>query len=215
MPIFLSNIAGRVTSITMNVMLLSMGGQRAISVYGVLMYVGETLQPLVYGICDSVQPAIGYNWGAKRLDRTRALARYCFISAAAVSCLSAGLMLMIPEPLVRLFTTGADPEFISLGVFALRIYGTSKLLQWFSFAAQSYMTAVEKMKYATVLSLASAVVFPMIFIFALYPLGLTGLWLNATATMLFCGVLSAVILYKFKKETAVTVPCDAGAADDD
>lgn len=58
-PNFLSGIAGRLTSIVMNVILLKMGGAMAVSVYGVIVYVGDTLQQLLYGTCDGMQPAIG------------------------------------------------------------------------------------------------------------------------------------------------------------
>lgn len=37
-PSFLNNIAGRITSILMNTVLLQMGGERAVSVYGILMF---------------------------------------------------------------------------------------------------------------------------------------------------------------------------------
>ena len=54
-PNFLSNVAGRLTSILMNIILLKIGGAMAVSVYGVLVYVGDTLQQLLYGTCDGMQ----------------------------------------------------------------------------------------------------------------------------------------------------------------
>ena len=62
-PNFLNNIAGRITSILMNVILVRLGGETAVSVYGILMYADGFIQPLLYGMCDSLQPAVGYNWG--------------------------------------------------------------------------------------------------------------------------------------------------------
>ena len=38
-PNFLNNIAGRLTSILMNMLLVRLGGERAVSIYGILMYV--------------------------------------------------------------------------------------------------------------------------------------------------------------------------------
>ena len=57
-PNFLNNIAGRITSIIMNFILVRMGGETAVSVYGILMYVEGFIQPLLYGMCDSLQPAV-------------------------------------------------------------------------------------------------------------------------------------------------------------
>ena len=200
MPIFLNNVSGRITSVAMNKALISMGGDSAVSIYGIQMYVGEIIQPIIYGICDSLQPAIGYNWGAKRFDRVKSLVKCVFGTSAGVSILSFGLMWFIPDVLVGLFAPNPDAAFLAEATTALRIYAFSKLLFWFAFATQSYMTAVEKSLYATLISVGAAFVFPMIFIFALYDLGLTGLWLNAPLTMLACCILAAVLLIIFTKE---------------
>ncbi len=200
MPIFLNNISGRVTSIAMNKALISMGGDPAVAIYGILMYVGEIIQPLIYGICDSLQPAIGYNWGAKRFDRVRALSKCTFIASAVVSLVSFAMMWTIPELLVSLFTKSTDIAFLAEAVKALKIYAISRLIFWFSFATQSYMTAVEKPFYATLISVGSAFVFPMALIFALQRLGLLGLWLNAPLTMVLTTLLAIVIMIIFTKE---------------
>ena len=56
-PNFLNNIAGRITSIVMNAILVRLGGETAVSVYGILMFADGFIQPLLYGMCDSLQPA--------------------------------------------------------------------------------------------------------------------------------------------------------------
>jgi putative MATE family efflux protein len=200
MPVFLNNVSGRITSIAMNKALISMGGDRAVAIYGIQMYVGEIIQPLIYGICDSTQPAIGYNWGAKRFDRVKKLVKCVFGASATVSIISFAMMWIIPDLLVALFTTSTDAYFINEAIRALRIFAFSKLIFWFAFATQSYMTALEKSLYATLISVGAAFIFPMIFIFALYNLGLTGLWLNAPLTMVACCVMSTIILFLFAKE---------------
>lgn len=65
-PIFMQNISSRIYSLLMNAALLSLGGDIAIASYGVLLYSGGLIQPLIYGQADAMQPAIGYNWGAKK-----------------------------------------------------------------------------------------------------------------------------------------------------
>ena len=46
-PELLNNIAGRVTSIIMNAILVRLGGETAVSVYGVLMFAEGFIQPLL------------------------------------------------------------------------------------------------------------------------------------------------------------------------
>ncbi len=199
-PIFLANISGRVTSVVMNKALISMGGDSAVAIYGIQMYLGEVLNPVIYGICDSTQPAIGYNWGAKRLDRVKKLAKCIFSASAIVSIISFLAMWFMPNILISLFTTSTDTAFLNEATKALKIFAISKLFFWFAFATQSYMTAVGKSFYATLISVGSAFIFPMIFIFSLDSIGLTGLWLNAPITMALCCVMSVIILIVFKKE---------------
>lgn len=200
MPIFLSNISGRVTSVVMNKALISMGGDSAVAIFGIQMYLGEVLNPVIYGICDSTQPAIGYNWGARRFDRVKKLAKCIFTASATVSIVAFCAMWFLPDLLISLFTTSTDIAFLNEAARALKIFAVSKLFFWFAFSTQCYMTAVEKSFFATLISVGSAFIFPMIFIFALNSLGLTGLWLNAPLTMGACALMSIILLLIFRKE---------------
>lgn len=65
LSVFLNNIAARVTSLVFNVILLAEGGEDAVSTYGVLMYIDGFIQPIIYGMSDSLQPCISYNYGSK------------------------------------------------------------------------------------------------------------------------------------------------------
>lgn len=199
-PAFLSNIAGRITSIVMNAALLSTGGQDAVSIWGILMYVGETIQPIVYGMCDALSPAIGYNYGAGLFSRVKTLARYIYTASAIVSLFAALLMLFVPEMLVSLFTKNTAPEFVSEATAALRIYAFSRFTVWFSFATQIYMTAVDRPLFATVISLASSLVIPVALVFLLSSLGLTGLWLNPTLTAALTALLALILFLRFQKK---------------
>ena len=62
------------------------------------------------------------------------------------------------------------------------------------------MLAIEKPVPASVISVSTTLVFPLILIVALWPLGLTRIWLNLAGTSLLAGILSAVILLKDRAE---------------
>lgn len=121
-PNFLNNIAGRITSIMMNAILVRLGGETAVSVYGVLMFADGVIQPLLYGMCDSLQPAVGYNWGAGQFSRVKAIEKCCFSASAIVSLLSVVVIALFPEFITRLFVADASGEVLSLSVSALRLF---------------------------------------------------------------------------------------------
>lgn len=199
-PNFLNNIAGRITSILMNAILVRLGGETAVSVYGVLMFVDGFVQPLLYGMCDSLQPAVGYNWGAGKFSRVRAIEKCCFVASGVVSLTSAAAITLFPEEITGLFIADAGAQTTALSVSALYLFSITYVTRWFSFAAQSYMLAVEKPVAASLISVSTALFFPVILIGALWPLGLTGIWLNFPATALLAAVLSLVILLKLRRE---------------
>ena len=199
-PNFLNNIAGRITSIIMNAILVRTGGETAVSVYGILMYVDGFVQPLLYGMCDSLQPAVGFNWGARMFSRVRAIERCCFGASAVVALCSAVLIVIMPELITRLFVSNPEPSVMAMSAGALRLFALTYITRWFSFATQSYMLAIEKPLAASLISVSTALIFPVMLIAILWPLGLTGIWINFPATSLLAGVMSFIILRRLKPQ---------------
>ncbi len=62
------------------------------------------------------------------------------------------------------------------------------------------MLAIERSGAATLISVSTALIFPVLLVAVLWPLGLTGLWLNFAGTSLLAGVLSAFIMLRFKRD---------------
>lgn len=195
-PNFLSNIAGRITSIVMNLLFVRFGGEAAVSVYGILMYVDGFIQPLLYGMCDSLQPAVGYNWGAGRFSRVRALEKCCFTASLTISLVSGIVIFLFPSRITLLFMADANAAFMAMCVGALQLFALTYITRWLSFAAQSYMLAVGKALPASIISLSLALIFPVLFVAVFWPLGLTGLWLNLAGSSLMAGLLALFLLWQ-------------------
>lgn len=199
-PNFLGNIAGRITEIFMNILLLRFGGASAVSIYGVLMYTGETIQSFLYGICDSLQPAVGYNWGAGRKDRVKAIEKCCFTASAVLSLSAAVLIYFFPAQIISLFVKDGGAVFMDTAIFAMQIFSLTFITRWFSFAVQSCMTAIDKPVYASVLSVSTSMALPLLLVLIFLPLKLTGIWLNFPATYALAAGMAVFILLRFKKE---------------
>lgn len=203
MPNFLNNIAGRLFSLVMNVLLIHMGGTLAVSAFSVLMYCSDLVQPVLYGLCDSMQPAIGYNWGAASYHRVKTLAKCVFVSTAVVSAFAFALMFSIPRQLASIFVDSSETALLNLSARALKLFSVEFFFWWFGFAAQSFFNAVQKPKNAAILSVSTAIVFPLLMVILLWPLGLDGLWLNQAATYVPVGIIAFVMLRRLQKNLAV------------
>ena len=62
------------------------------------------------------------------------------------------------------------------------------------------MRAEERPLRASLISVGTALVFPVLLIAVLWPLGLTGIWLNFAGTALLAAILSLIILRKVRSE---------------
>ncbi len=202
-PVFLNNVAGRVTSVLMNISLMTLGikylgeggGTTAVAVYSVLMYAGELCQPLLYGMSDSLSPAIGYNYGAEKYERVKKIARCNYIGSFAVSFAASIAMFFFSKQLVSVFVDANDAVLLSLSSHALRLFCIAYLFRWFAIATQSFLCAIEKTVAATLLSVATALVFPVITLGSLWVLGLDGIWLNTFGTALLSFLFGMFLLW--------------------
>lgn len=200
MPAFLNNVAGRVTSVLLNSALLRTGGEQAVAVYGLLQYVGAFAYPLIYGLCDALQPAVGYNWGARQINRVISLEKHIFAASAVISLTLGAVMLVFPEALVGIFMGEMDASFVALARRAFRLYSTAWVLYWFPMATTGFLTALERSRDASVMTVFTVLVAPVLALWALGPLGLDGLWLNVTAATAVAAVLSMRMMWVLRRD---------------
>ena len=116
------------------------------------------------------------------------------------------MLLAFPGAVTALFLSDMDASFLAVAQTAIRLFALTYLTRWFSFAVQSLMTALERPLAASLISTANALLFPVILIALLWPLGLTGIWLNFPATSLLAGLLSGVILLRFIRRGGINAP---------
>lgn len=197
-PVFLSNVSAHITGILFNAVLLKVGGAAAVTVYGVLMYAGDILRMPLYGACDSLQPALGYNWGAGNGKRVMSIARCCLMAAFLISLAGTAVMFFFPSQIVSLFLTSDSVQVTRMAVHALRIYSVTAVVRCFGFAIQSFLIALDKPGPATVLSVANAFVLPLILLAVLWPLGLDGVWMNMPINAAIVSIMALVMLRKIK-----------------
>ncbi|MBP3893209.1 MAG: MATE family efflux transporter [Atopobiaceae bacterium] len=200
MPAFLNNVAGRVTSVLLIAALLAQGGEDAVAVYGALMYASDVVFPLLYGTCDSLQPAVGYNLGAKRTDRVVKLEKRVFAACAAISVSLAVIMFAFPRELTLMFIANPSDSILSLAGSAFRLFSIAYFLRWLPMCTQAFYTAIERPKPASAFSLFSVLVAPLATLVLLDPLGLDGLWLNLPVATLASTAVAIVMLVRLRRE---------------
>ena len=207
-PVFLSNVSGRVTSILMNIMLMMKGatelgeggGQTAVAVYAVLMYASDLCWPLLYGISDSLSPALGYNWGAKNYSRVKSIAKCAYIGTATIGLISTSVLFFFPDVIASWFVNAEEVRLFEISAHAIKLFCFAYLFRWIAVTTQSYFTAIEKPLQATFMSVAVAFVFPLVLFGVFWGLGLDGIWINFVGVNALAAILAAILLSRLMRE---------------
>jgi putative MATE family efflux protein len=215
-PVFLNNLSGRITSILMNISLMTLGarvlgeggGQTAVAVYAVLMYSSDLCWPLLYGIADSLSPALGYNWGAQNYGRVKSIVRCAYIGTAVVGLVSTSILFFFPDVIASWFVKAEDVRLLEISAHAIRLFCFAYLFRWFGVVTQSLFSAIKKPLQATLVTVGTAFVFPVVLLGAFWNFGLDGIWFNFVGVNIFAAILSAILLARLmkainKKESAL------------
>ena len=207
-PVFLNNVSGRITSIFMNISLMTLGvkafgesgGQTAVAVYAVLMYASDLCWPLLYGISDSLSPAIGYNWGAANYGRVKKIVRCGFISTCVVGLVSTSVLFFFSDTVAWMFSKEGDVMLLEISTHAIKLFCFAYLFRWIAVATQSFLSAIEKPVWATLMSVSVAFVFPLMLLGALWSFGLDGIWFNFVGVNALAAVLAVFLLWRVGKD---------------
>ena len=178
------------------------GGQTAVAVYAVLMYASDLCWPLLYGIADSLSPALGYNWGAKNYDRVKRIVKCAYIGTAIIGLISTSFLFFFPDVIASWFVNSEEVRLLEISTHAIRLFCFSYLFRWFGVTTQSFFSAIEKPLQATIISVGTAFVFPVVLLGALWSFGLDGIWFNFVGVNILAATLSVFLLIKLMKEIA-------------
>ncbi len=198
-PALINSISGRVAALLINAMLLRRGGDMAVAAYSVVLYIDSIIHSLLYGLSDSLQPAIGYNYGAKNKKRIYEIMKICYVASFLISM---GMMLWLTfggRQAILLFVKSEDRELVKLSLHAMKLFSITFIVRWFASATQSYFTAINRPGYAIGISTTMTFVFPVILLMFLPNiLGLDGIWLTTPIATIGATVLAIFFLIRDK-----------------
>ena len=173
------------------------GGEVAISVYGLATRMAMfALFPLI-GIAQGFMPIAGYNFGAKNFGRVKLAINISLIYGLLVSIVITTILLLSSNYIPYIFTQ--DAALIKYGPTAIFWIFISTPILVFLLVAPSYFQAIGKAIPALLLTLTKQGVFliPLVIILPMF-YGLEGIWYSFPIS----DVLSAIICYYFLRKSA-------------
>lgn len=133
------------------------------------------LMPL-FGLVQGFQPILGFNYGARNLDRVRQSIRMATLYATLLTTFAFLLMMLFPTPLLKMFNR--DPRLIAEGAFIIRIIVICLPTVGFQVVGATMFQALGRVFPALFLSMSRQILFfiPLVLILPLF-FGLPGIWI--------------------------------------
>ena len=126
------------------------------------MYIESLIIPMLFGVIDSVQPVISYNYGSKNNKRIITFFKITCTVAISISIITMVIIFVFPDFLVRLFSSKSDIAVINMAKIALLLYAPSYLFTWFIMTVSGLLTGLEKATSSIVLMSAESIVLPLL-----------------------------------------------------
>ena len=126
--------------VSFNVSLYKYGGDMAVGVMTVLSSVMQFAMLPLQGLTQGAQPIVSYNFGAGNMERVKK-AFYCLLRACVIySTALWGLAMIVPQMFMHMFTQNA--EYISMGIWAMRVYMAARCIYGIQIACQQTFIAL-------------------------------------------------------------------------
>lgn len=191
---FLINVAGSLINAIVNNSLLKYGGDNAIAAVVVFNRFSTIFVFIVIGICQGMQPILGYNYGAGRFDRLRRTLILAAASAFVITSLGSVIGHFAPRQIASMFMTDAGQ--IQAAVNCLKITTIAFWVVGFQIVCTNFFQSLGMAGKAVFLSLTRQIIF-MIPLLMILPghFGLDGVWASFPISDSISTIVAAAMLF--------------------
>lgn len=185
---FLINVAGSAINAIVNNSLLSYGGDDAIASVVVFNRFVTIFVFIVIGICQGMQPILGYNYGARKFDRLFGTLRLAIICAMIFTSIGSLIGALNPHFIAAMFMQ--DQQQIECAVNCLKITTIGFWIVGFQIVGTNFFQSLGMAGKAVFLSLTRQIIFmiPLLLILPHY-YGLNGVW----SCYPICDVVASIV----------------------
>lgn len=196
---FAMQLAGSLITVTFNKSLSQYGGDLAIGAFSIINSIAMLILMPVFGINQGVQPIIGYNYGAKNIDRVKKALKYAVEAGTIIATIGFIIIHLFPVQIIRIFNT-SDAKLIDIGARGIFIFLIMLPFIGCQCVCANYFQAIGKAKISMFLSLLRQVIvlLPLLLILPHY-FKLDGIWISGPiADFISWALTMAFVLHNIK-----------------
>jgi len=192
---FARQVNGSVVAIVVNNSLRFFGGDMALIIVGILHRVTMFVFMPLFGVVQGMQPIVGFNYGAKNLDRVKETIKLSLIITTAIATFGWLIIELFPFIVISMFTR--EPEIIEKGSTIMRIVISVIPVIGIQIVGAALFQSLGKAVPSLILSLLRQVLLfiPLVIILPrILGLGLLGIWIAYPAADILSVVLTILFL---------------------
>lgn len=211
---FLMNVCACVVVVFINRALLDYGGANAnlaVGAYGILNRTTMFFVMIVFGVTQGMQPILGFNYGAGKMERVKKTLRIGIWVGVAVTSVGWIITEGLPDAVSGLFTV--DPTLIGIARSGFRIYFIAYPVVGCQIVIQNFFQSIGRPAYSIFLSLTRQLLFLVPFLLFMPRLwGVSGVWASMAASDLLAFFMAIGLLwYSMSRHSRMFAPVVAPA----
>jgi putative MATE family efflux protein len=203
---FARHVTGSIVAIVVNNSLRIFGGDMALIIVGILHRVTMFVFMPLFGVIQGMQPIVGFNYGAKKLDRVKETLKLSLITTTVIATFGWLIIELFPFAIISVFTR--DAEIIEKGSTIMRIVISVIPVIGIQLVGAALFQALGKAVPSLILALLRQVLLfiPLVIILPrVLGLGLLGIWIAYPAADILSVVLTVLFLRSELKKMSLTL----------
>ncbi len=202
---FTMQIANSFVQGLLNIKLIDYGTDLAVGAMGIINSVVTLFIMAIVAINMAAQPIIGFNFGAKSVERIKETLRISLVASTIIAVSAFILIQTIPGVIVKLFNNDNNDLYV-IAVRGLRLLLLALPIVGFQVVASNFFQAVGKAKLAMFATLFRQVIglIPLLLILPGF-WGIDGIWLSYPIADTMSAMAVGFVLYREWKRLPMTV----------
>jgi len=203
---FARMVTGSIVAIIVNNSLRIFGGDIALIIFGIVHRVIMFLFMPLFGVVQGMQPIVGFNYGAKKLDRVKEAIKLSLFTITAIATFGWLMAELFPFEIISVFTR--DAEVIEKGSTIIRIVLSVIPVIGIQIVGATLFQSLGKAIPSLILSLLRQVLLfiPLVLILPrVLGLGLLGIWIAFPAADILSVILTTLFLRSELKKMSLSL----------
>lgn len=201
---FILEISGGIVILMFNMRLLSIGGDIAVSAYSIIANVALIFIAIFSGISQGIQPLLGTNYGANKMDRVLSIYKIGTKISFSLGIIFFVIGILEPQVLVSIFSSSKD-ELMEVAKVGIMIYFIAFIPAGVNIINIGFLQAIEKSRFSIFLSLMRGLILIFIILNIFSNIfGLNGVWMTIPIVEFLVVIISTLLVRYVENKVIVS-----------